>query len=349
MVSVTKQQAMQDEKKEKSTQEDLCFKIKKEAVFKALEAGETVILNGTLSPRLRQELAPLFSDNPYLEFNNKRIKIPGRLIVVEPKSSQKSLLNSISCDFTAEDYAKDLLHSSQRKLVTKREQKLVANLLLFFKAAQYPHRGRAMPENLGMTWQRLLHMKHVLLYRDKKLHSHNPIKGLMLDDYTKDSEYYAFLNVLSKFLFDEDSHHTPIRLEKYNNLLHSIEKSRADNKGYAWRLLNTCNGTTLRSLLGKNWLKDALKEASAIPLANTWTSASWKIVFEKLQSTYKSSLPLFSSTPPDKKSKISGQLEDTHQYKKMEDRLAYLIDQDPITKVIVIKGDPGVGKTHFLQ
>ena len=95
----------------------------------------------------------------------------------------------------------DLL-DSKRVLIIKKEE-IVNKLLLFFQTAQHIHRGQAMPKDLGKNWQRLLSMKHVLLNRKRSIHSHNPIKGLMLDDYTKDSEYYAFLNVLCKFLFDD--------------------------------------------------------------------------------------------------------------------------------------------------
>lgn len=333
LVSVTQQ----------SPQEDLRFKIQKQKVFKELEAGKTVILNGTLSTHLRQELAPLFSENPYLEFNNRRIKIPGRLVIVEPKS----VASALCFDFSSEDYASDLLRETDQEFKEKKsrsEKDIIEKLLKFFKAAEYPHRGQAMPQELGMTWQRLLVMKRALLNRSEKIHAHNPIKGFMLDDYSKNSEYYSFLNVLCKFLFDTDTTET-IRLKKYQDLLQQITKSKTESQHHAWRLLNTCNGSLLKKILGEEWLEDALKTVSSSPLANNWASNNWEPIFEKLQKQVK----IQSSTIPDQKLLIPDEEENERQHTKMKKRLHYLIDSDPITRVIIIKGDPGVGKTHFLN
>src|SRR5271169_3484473 len=47
LVSITAEKQQPKDEEKESSQEDLRFKIQKEAVFKALEAGETVILNGS--------------------------------------------------------------------------------------------------------------------------------------------------------------------------------------------------------------------------------------------------------------------------------------------------------------
>ncbi len=337
--------------------EDLLFKIQKEQVFTALEAGETVILNGTISPRLHEELASAFAEEPYLEFNHQRHKFSGRLIIVEPKTSRADI-NAISCDFTPEDYAQDLLAEESKKFKLtavpdkEKEQAIVENLLKYFKAAKFPHRGDAMPKDIGMTWQRLVHMKRALLYRKKPLHSHNPIKGFMLDDYAKDSEYYAFLNILVKFLFDKDDQQpqrSPIRREKYQEYCEEIKAKNAESKTYAWRLLNTCDGATLRKLLKENWLEQFFATPSTPFLANSWNSHSWSETLKALEAEI-SQDEFGAEQETENEEKEVGGIEDSRSYRKMNQRLYDLIDEEPsISQVIIIKGNPGVGKTNFLN
>ncbi len=329
LVSITPGKSAAKEERKASNQDEVLFTIKKRAVFKALEADKTVILNGTLSPRLQQEFAALFLEKPYLEFNNERIAIKeGRLISVQPKSAPPAIFQTTSCDFTDKDYEQDLLKENKEEFKSK--EAVVKKLLLFFKAAQYPHRGQAMPKDFGMNWERLYSMQQVLLRRKRHLHSHNPIKGLMLDDYTTDSEYYAFLNVMCKFLFDYSEQGPNIRLEKFKEI--------PKDQNHAWRLLNTCDGKTLRALLGEEWL-----DQSSTSLFDSWTSETWSKMFEKLKEREAE-----ASSAPERKS-ASIVKTDLDQYSKMKERLDYLIDEDQFTKFIVLKGEPGVGKTHVLN
>ncbi len=329
LVSITPGKSAAKEERKASNQDEVLFTIKKRAVFKALEADKTVILNGTLSPRLQQEFAALFLEKPYLEFNNERIAIKeGRLISVQPASAPPAIFQTISCDFTDKDYEQDLLKENKEEFKSK--EAVVKKLLLFFKAAQYPHRGQAMPKDFGMNWERLYSMQQVLLRRKRHLHSHNPIKGLMLDDYTTDSEYYAFLNVLGKFLFDYSEQGPNIRLEKFKEI--------PKDQNHAWRLLNICDGKTLRALLGEEWL-----EQSSTSLFDSWTSETWSKMFEKLKEREAE-----ASSAPERKSASSVKT-DLDRYSKMKERLDYLIDEDQVTKFIVLKGEPGVGKTHILN
>lgn len=304
----------QTEQEEKDGSAPLYFYVEKHALLTALATGKTVILHGRLPSRLRQELLSVFATPPYLHFNGEKIPVSGRLILVEPEQTDaklSSLHPVYSVNFTPAEYRAALL-------TQKKSSDLIDKLLLFFKAADYPHRGQAMPASLGMNWERLVQMIK-MLESGVAWHAHNPAKGLLGLKYNKDSEYYAFLNVLSKFLFDTNPK-DPIRLKKYQQL-----PATAD---YGWRLLNTCNGATLREILGKDWIGEGQN------LFSRWKQADLQNIITKLNAVKPDTSKSTAAAP---------------RLSKMQKRLKTLIENKSTPKVIVIQGEAGVGKTHYLQ
>jgi hypothetical protein len=364
---------------EKTKNNALQFTIKTGVLFNALKAGKTIILKGEISQHIMQQLLPLFSDTPYLEFNRKRIPISGRLILIQPIKTKylSSVISTIPCHFSFEDYRIDLLSLNSNLLMLdqdklKEKNDMFDKLFLFFSAATYPHRGQAMPDDLGVTWERLSDMWRSLSEKAPHdiAHRHNPFKENMLYDYDKDGEYYAFLNVISKFLFDNTLEECDIHLKKYHLLPEDVKNAQTIN----WFLLNTCNGKKLREILGERWLVNIIQQKksdlSILVKNNALTEAQWLLVRDKLNKSVNEinakklsikeskEVSLESkevSLEPKKVSKkrktMSSKkpIKETSTLSKTEKRLKYLIENKPHSSVIVYKGDPGVGKTYFLN
>jgi hypothetical protein len=356
---------------EKTKNKALRFDIKTGILFNALESGKTVILKGEISKNIMQELLPLFSDIPYLEFNRKRIPISGRLIVIQPIKTNylSSVISTIPCNFSFEDYRIDLLSLHSNLLMLdrgklKEKNDMFDKLFLFFLAATYPHRGRSMPADLGVTWERLSDMWRSLSEKTPLdiAHRHNPFKENMLYDYDKYGEYYAFLNVISKFLFDNTLEKCDINLKKYHLLPENVKNTQTIN----WFLLNTCNGKKLREILGERWLINIIQQKkydlSMVVKNNALTEAQWLLVRDKLnKSVNEMNAEKLSikeakevSLEPKQVSKKRKTMshtdsKETSTLSKTAKRLKYLIENKPHSSVIVYKGDPGVGKTYFLN
>ncbi len=320
------------------------FTIEELVLLTDLQAGKIVILKGQLSASLLQALLPLLQGHSYIEINGKQIEIPGRVKLVQPLQAMADMppiLSYQQFNFTSQDYRQALLEEKIPGVPLQQQEEVVDQLLLFFKAADYPHRGRAMPADLGLCWQRLREMQEILLQKPgPHTHQHNPIKGLMLFNYEKNSEYYAFLNVLSKFLFDQNPSASP-RIEKFQRWQREMLRTQSQSKSFAWRLLNTCDGATLRKILGETWL-DNLKnrEEKSQKLPAELTEIQWAEIYRSLQQKI-----LSAEQTPQTDTKLDTGPEESL---KLKDRLQYWID-NKTTKIIFLKGEPGVGKTHYLD
>lgn len=318
----------------------LKFSVQKKALLEALERDETVILNGPLGPELMQALLPLFFDPPYLEFNGERLEMKGKgrlLFVQSPKAAQN--LSPLICperrDFGPADYRAALIADAKVE-ESEKAAKIADALLLFFRVTQYPHRGTAMPKDQGVSFQRLVQMHRTLMSTPKDTKNHNVIKGFGWNEYGKEHSYYPFLNVVEKYLFDETTH-LPMRLEKYRALRDKLESGELESTEGIWRLLNTCDGCTLRTLLGLDWLKawkdnpehlfdhppkkELIKQLDALH-AELRTSGEYKL------------------KAPDPH-RIMQKL-----YERVHHRLQNRKERE---RILLIRGRPGVGKSHLLS
>jgi MoxR-like ATPase len=295
------------------------FSYQEKAVLQALNAGETVILNGALSVAFYQQLLPLLSAYPHIQNNGQRMDVNGRLMLVLPDTAAKKLplLQYGKCNYTFENYR--AAFSADNIYLNKIEK-------FYHWASKLPHRGPGCPTTPLLSYKRVENMLRVL--KRTKLHPHNPIKGLFHYDYFKDGKDYAYLNVIAKYSFSELDQ-IPYRGEKLKRLMarYPIE-TMADCKGHAWQILNCLSGTTLVDCLHD--LNEAIDGHATYP---TLTQAAllklWKTV-QKLQ----------QQPCVEKKSK-------SHVEKRNE-QLCALLEEDN-TFLIILKGPPGVGKTYTVR
>ncbi len=221
--NMTYQQLLARLHDKRTTEGKALFSYEPHAVLYGLINGATIILNGQVSPLLYQQLLPFLYPKISRVFQNGlEVEPEGRLICVIPSKGQEQL------------------RLEDQEIVKKIE-------LLFHFAQQLNHHDLGQPPLPVLTNRRLKAMIARLNDQSLRLiHRENPIKGLFNYDYPKQSENYAFLNVVAKYLFgpaDDDS-------EKYR---HVKCEPLSD-----WQVMNHCSGSTLRKLLGEP-LEKAIK------------------------------------------------------------------------------------------
>lgn len=303
--------------KEDTTKVD--FACIEKGVLKALRDGRTVILNGDLSPALYQRLLPLLTANPpHIICNGERIEVKGRLISVQNKKPQSSPVSSVTVNYTRDDYKKSL--GIDGSLIN---EKIFKNLCLFVDLAQkMPHQGLGRPEQPTMTQARFKHMFYAI--KNGKLHAHNPIKGMLHYDYPKDSEEYAYLNVIAKNLLSLFSNvNSEVRVAKLTRLLkqHNI-KTKDDLSNHYWKVLNCWN-----SFPGR--LDELINQTTLNEIPQHFLDGLWNEI-----------QPYIGLS-------ISETKKRSHVDKRMEQLNTLL--QDTNSNFIILKGPPGVGKTHTFR
>ncbi len=231
-----------------------------QGLLKALmeKTARTIILNGELSYTVYQQLLPLLSSPPHIYTNSTRLEkeSTGRLIAVMPSTAKNKIhaLNSVLKDYSIADYR--AAFSADSVLIDRIEQ-------FYYRANKFPHQGIGVPKKAELSYHRLENMLRDL--KEKKLHPHNPIKGLFHYDYPD----YTYLNIIAKYcLCPEDNsacnrfklkhyiHNHYIQLECTDAIVHHV-----------WELLNCYNGAQLREILG-NDLNNVLDISYSPPKLN---------------------------------------------------------------------------------
>jgi MoxR-like ATPase len=296
------------------------FSYQEKAVLQALNAGKTVILNGALSPAFYQQLLPLLSAHPHIQTNGRRMDVSGRLMVVLPDTAAKKLpLQQYGhCNYTFENYR--AAFAADDDIYLNKIEKF------YHWVGKLPHRGSGCPTAPLLSYKRLENMLRVL--KRKKLHLHNPIKGLFHYDYFKDGKDFTYLNVIAKYCFSELDQ-IPYRGEKLKQLMarYHIE-TIADCKEHAWQILNCLSGTSLADCLHD--LNETIDGHATYP---TLTQAALLKLWETVQKLQQQSCI-------EKKSK-------SHVEKRNE-QLCTLLEEDN-SFLIILKGPPGVGKTYTVR
>lgn len=290
------------------------FNQEEMSVLKALRTGRNVILNGELSLTVYNQLLPLLDEPRQLRLNGEHLTAEqlGKLKLVLPPSALKnlSLTTYAQCEFSAEDY---------KKAFPKQQEQVVAIQHLYQLAKAMPHHGQGMPQKPVLTHAHLNHLLHALNH-SRGVHPHNPLKGLFLYDYPRYSEQYAYLNVLSKQLFSAEDV-TPLRMAKLQKILKNQQVNHAaEFKNTIWRVLNCFSGKALNELLGQVTHAFTLPPELSAHLGQTIQSA------------------------------VQAPVEEQPKYhlKKRQTQLERLLE-DANTRLIFIKGEPGVGKTHTIK
>ncbi len=289
---------------------------KEQGLLKALmeTTPRSIILNGELSYSVYQQLLSLLDSPPSIYTNGNRIdkEITGRLIIVMPTTAKIKVyaLNSVQKDYTFKDYY--AAFPNENLLLSRLEQ-------FYHWADKFPHQGIGVPRQTELSYHLLQNMLFAM--KTRKLHPHNPIKGLYHYDYPN----RTYLNVIAKYNLCPDDESLP-RKEKLKSLIinNFIKlESATDLESYVWEILNCYNGAQLLEILGKD-LAQSLDIKSAPP---TLTKQTLQLLFERVNKDYQ--LDISPKVP---------------QVDKAKKELHTLLFEKKC-KLIVLKGMPAAGKT----
>jgi tRNA A37 threonylcarbamoyladenosine biosynthesis protein TsaE len=281
-------------------------------LLKALRNGKCFVLNGEISHALYQWLLPLLSEKPHIHLNNERIGIAQQqLMLVMPETARLNLklFHEDNHQYDLDDYAELFNHSNEFKQIRQ-----------FYELAQtVPHHGDGMPASPLLSHQRITRMIEKLKLKSE-FHTHNPVKGLFHYDYRKDSEEYAYLNVMGKCVFRPDDESAP-RFDKLKLLVHRFDiHSSTKLQEHIWQILNCFNGSQLKKILGKRI--DQMDFHALDP-------QKIEVIYQEIKA-----LLHHPSTKIKKSDKLAKQLKSA-------------LAKD--NAIVFIKGSTGVGKTHTLK
>lgn len=308
--------------KDKSNSNKTIFSYQEKKILTALRDGKTVILNGELSPTLYSRLSSLLtSQPPYIYSNGKAEIVKGKLVAIMPTTATNKIQPArySECQYELKHYAEMYKDPNDAALVKQINT-------FFTNVNKLPHTGLGRPDPPKLTQKLLSRMVEKL--KSGELHKHNPIKGLMLYDYPKNSEDYAYLNVIAKHIFKKDDA-APPRLRKLNELVMLYKINDVESlKAHAWKILNCFRGTELVALLGGD-LTTMVDPHSSTP---TLTPKALEVLFDRIHSL---------------KNKTIQSDKQFHVMKRL-DQLNTLL-HDPTNSLIILKGPAGVGKTHTVR
>ncbi|MGQ3891209.1 hypothetical protein [Legionella sp. CNM-4043-24] len=290
------------------------FVYQRKAVLEALLQGQSVILNGELSLALYFQLLSLCASQSHVFSNGQRLDVTGRLYLVLPADKCQHWPHiQRHARFTMADYQQNLPYP---------DSLYAQQIQAFYRAAIIvPHAGRGRPESLRMNHARFTGFLAALEEGGSR-HRHNPVKGLFLYDYPRRSEEQACLNVLGKYYFRPDDR-TSLRTEKLAQLR---IKTMTDLRRSLWTVLNCFNGLDLHSFLGPD-LAEVVYQAGMPGLR----SEALERLFEACQ----------LQPTQDNLSEHKG-------VAKNQEQLRHFL-QDPRQKILMLKGEPGVGKTWSVK
>lgn len=293
----------------------------------ALKAGKTVILSGEMSLTLYYQLQPLLSAYPHIHLNGERQHVSGRLLSVMPANVKDYLPGvTVECNLAFDHYVALMQTDGHRSFVADH----VFRVQQYFQLLQQlPHRGPGRPPKPEMTFQRLKLMLHALSDGQHLMHEHNPVKGFVNYHYPRYSEDQAYINVIGKYVFRADdetsSNGNKIRalINKFD--IHSIEKLTL----HVWKILNCLYGAKLHELFADNLLD--MVRGGGFPAVTPDVLAK---LFDMCQAAAAEPDDLLVMKRP-----------------RVDKRFAQLqaaLSDDAI-QVILLKGDPGIGKTYTIR
>jgi hypothetical protein len=292
------------------------FHFDEKRMIKDLISGKNIILNGAINQALYQQLLPILSNNSHVYINGIRTEVKGKLTIVMPVAANTFLPASkiITKNFSIYDYEPSVSE------ITKTIERF------YQLARRLPHKGHGRPSLPQVNYQQLKSMTKAI--EDFKLHTHNPIKGLFLYDYPKNSFDYHYLNVLGKYLFrplDE----TPARSEKLKSYFETLDIANAqDLQKHVWSVLNCFNGAELNKLFASQPIELLVNDQ--LELSSVFVKQLW----EYIQNSYMTIV----ATPKQKKSHVEKRL------LQLDTLLA-----NPDKHLIILKGGPGVGKSFAVR
>lgn len=259
-----------------------------------------VVLTGNISPSLLCELLTLLNEGYYLNGAGERQNIVGTLKLILPMNHGLAVDiiddHVLAVNMNCPQIIKDFYQLANLALVAQGQPSLPQSFPLL----------RAMTRRISKPL----------------LHSHNPIKGLLHLQFPVESDQYAILNIIAKYLFasadDKSINHD--RLSRVINQLK--EDDELDLDRYIYRILNCFSGAALRYIVGdditlifnKDCVPDSIKQRLVDLVKRFYTD---------------------NPKQTDKNAKLLQQL------------LALLYDENSL--LILLKGPPGVGKSFAMR
>lgn len=294
----------------------LSFKLTESDIYKKLKQGETIILNGTLSPTLYNALSAFLKPDGQFFWGGQWERLPGKLIMVMPKEAKENLLLNGESSIEVPPYE----WADYEELIALEDRENFIKLRAFCDAAsRWPHHGHTVE----FTWQRI--QKALDLLKNPTFHDANPIKEILLYDYPKDSETYAYLNVLAKYHFSNDRQ-TRRQKQKLERLIAEYGIHHGNIKPYFFRILNTLSFEEIQATLGSH-LASQDQDLSVLNDA----------MIESLKGKIRSVL----SMSAEERREISDELKTTAQYRA-------LLENEKVS-LIVLKGEKGSGKSFTVE
>ncbi|MBA2653519.1 MAG: hypothetical protein H0U71_00435 [Gammaproteobacteria bacterium] len=288
------------------------------SIIKALSKNKIVILCGELSYGSCQKLNSFYSKQGYYYKNGKRIELsdPVTVYSIQPHTVKFTGISQYQLiQYQFEDY---------KKVIDATLYPYLDQIIQFKKFAKFlPLGGEGRPLNSHLSFKRIERMIKVIRLRPR--HPHNPIKGLFHYDYPRNSQDYAYLNVIAKIAFSNTNVTFVTRIDKLNTIkngmeLNTLEKFRLN----IWHVLNCFSKLELLNIIGH--------DLSSIVTFGYPTIEQSKL---ELAWNYFNSVTYTSSDRPVTSPTVS----------KREQQLSELI-KDDTTHIIMVKGAPGVGKTR---
>lgn len=263
-----------------------------------------IVLVGDISEQLAIELSTLLEKQPYyMNSENKRVNLNGKLTLVI--SNKHSLLfdKIKNINYHIDDYPWD-----------NDELVYVDKIKRFYQLA-----NKALSTNLPISY----HLLKTMIARLKAptLHLHNPIKGLILHNYPKNSNEYALLNIIAKYIFTPDIQ-APINQARLSTLINQLKSKNNElnlDQNY-YRILNCFAGKALKFIIGED-IEGIFDHATRPTDTNNR-------LLDTIDNFYQSKPALI-------------------RHKNPIDQLEMLLDQD--LPLIILKGPPGVGKSHSIR
>lgn len=208
------------------------FNRKEQAIIQAIKAGNKVILNGMISTTLYQQLLKYIDNGQVI------------LVISKPTATKINPLAAQEINYTWEDYEKHI-DAIDRENFNKLK-------IFYYFGRKMQHLRTAMPKELVLSFSCMQMCLEKLRDKSPKWHLQNPLKSVIHNDYERNTEEYAYLNVLSKILFARGSTYE-VRINKLQRLLqkYKIATSKMDWQQIQqcrWQLLNCFSSEKLHQI-----------------------------------------------------------------------------------------------------
>ncbi len=238
------------------------FYYEEKVLLSAWKNNQTVILkvNDDINKTFFSQLLPFLLGKKTLYCNGILTSLSGNVILVMPDAVRKNLplLVGAKCHFTIDDYKNIFVHQAELdlRISVSRRAEIFNQIVHFFNdvVKAVPHQGMGYPAPPPLTYQRLHQLFFAIQSTKEKefLYINNPIKSVFLFDYPRQSEAYAFLNIMAKYYFKSlPDQFNQQKFKKLTKLKNKIDVFDLNNiKEYQWRLLNCFPSAIRKQILG---------------------------------------------------------------------------------------------------